>query len=315
MFCDLVGSTELSSRLDPEDLNELIRAYQARVAETIGRFGGFIARYMGDGLLVYFGWPEATENDAERAVHAALATADAVAATPMRGETLRVRIGIATGLVVVGDQIGTGEAREQTAIGETPNRAARLQALATPGRVVIDATTRRQIGELFECRSLGAVPLKGLAEPVEVFEVTSAQAVQSRFEALRRTRRTELVGREEELDLLLRRWAQAKAGHGRVVLISGEPGIGKSRLLAALDERLRGESLTRLRYYCSPHQQVSPLHPIIGQLEFAAGLQRDDTTDERLRKLYAMLAETATSPEDLALLADLLSLPTVGCRS
>jgi hypothetical protein len=205
-----------------------------------------------------FGWPEAGENDAERAVHAALVTAEAVAATPVPDEKLRVRIGIATGLVVVGDQIGSGESREQTAIGETPNRAARLQALAAPGGIVIDAATRRQIGELFECQSRGAMPLKGLPEPVETFDVLAPRALQSRFEALRRTRRVPLIGREEELEILLRRWGQAKTGQGRLVLISGEPGIGKSRLLAALDERLRGESLTRLRYFCAPHQQASP---------------------------------------------------------
>jgi class 3 adenylate cyclase len=312
MFCDLVGSTELSSKLDPEDLNELIRAYQARVVETINRHDGFIARYMGDGVLVYFGWPEAGENDAERAVHAALVTAEAVAATPVRDEKLRVRIGIATGLVVVGDQIGSGESREQTAIGETPNRAARLQALAAPGGVVIDTATRQQIGGLFECQSRGAVPLKGLPEPVETFDVFAPRAVQSRFEALRRTRRVPLIGREEELEILFRRWGQAKTSQGRLVLISGEPGIGKSRLLAALDERLRGESLTRLRYFCAPHQQANPLYPVIGQLEFAAGFERENPAEERRRKLGALLAETATGPEDEALLADLLSLPMTG---
>jgi class 3 adenylate cyclase len=315
MFCDLVGSTELSARLDPEDLNELIRAYQARVAETIGRYGGFIARYMGDGVLIYFGWPEAGENDAERGVHAALATANAIAATPVRNETLRVRIGIATGLVVVGDQIGTGESREQTAIGETPNRAARLQALAAPGGIVIDVATRRQIGDLFECQSRGTVSLKGLPEPAETFAVLTARAMQSRFEALRLARRGPLIGRDEELEVLLRRWGQAKTGQGRLVLISGEPGIGKSRLLAALGDRLIGDSFIRLRYFCAPHQQASPLYPVISQLEFVAGFERDDPVKERLRKLRALLAETATAPEDEALLADLLSLPTTGLPS
>jgi tetratricopeptide (TPR) repeat protein len=177
---------------------------------------------------------------------------------------------------------------------------------------VIDTATRRQIGELFECQSRGAVPLKGLPEPIETFEVLAARAVQSRFEALRQNRRAPLIGRDEELDTLIRRWGQAKTGQGRFALVSGEPGIGKSRLLAALDDRLRGENLTRLRYYCSPHQQASPLHPIIGQIEFAAGFERDDPPEERRRKLRMLLAETATAAEEEALLADLLSLPAVG---
>jgi class 3 adenylate cyclase/tetratricopeptide (TPR) repeat protein len=312
MFCDLVGSTELSSRLDPEDLGALIRIYQGHVAGAVARFGGFIARYVGDGVLIYFGWPKAGETDAEQAVHAALAAADAVAATPIQGEALRVRIGIATGLVVVGDRIDTGEAREQTAIGETPNRAARLQALAEPGRIVIDAATRRQVGDLFDCRELGAVPLKGLPEPVPVFEVRAERAGLSRFEALHPARLTPLIGREEELELLLRRWAQAKTGQGRVVLISGEPGIGKSRVLAALDERLRGETFTRTRYFCSPHHQDTPLYPVIQQLEFAAGFEREDTQAERLSKLRRVLAPTEPPMEDLALLAALLLLPSDG---
>jgi class 3 adenylate cyclase len=246
MFCDMVGSTELSSKLDPEDLGELIRTYRSRISVTIQRFGGFIAEYMGDGVLVYFGWPIASETDAERAIRAALASGADISAAPIRGEALRVRVGVATGLVVVGGQIGTGVSPEQTAIGETPNRAARLQALAEPGGIVIDAATRRQIGDLFDCRTLGAVQLTGLPGPVEAFQVTGARPVQSRFEALRATRLTPLIGREEELDLLLRRWAQAKRGEGRTVLVSGEPGIGKSRLLAALDERLRDEASERV---------------------------------------------------------------------
>jgi len=310
MFCDLVGSTELSSRLDPENLGNLIRAYQARAAETIARFDGFIAKYMGDGILVYFGWPRAGETDAEQAVRAALAVTEAVSAAPIQGEALRVRVGIATGLVVVGDRIGTGEAREQTAIGETPNRAARLQAEAGPGGIIIDAATQRQLGDLFELHRLGALALKGLPEPVEAFEVRAERANQSRFEALHAARLSPLIGRQEELELLQRRWAQAKDGQGRVVLISGEPGIGKSRLLAALDEQLQGEAPTRLRYFCSPHHQDSPLHPVISQLEFAARFVREDTQADRLGKLRALLA--GVDPEELALVAALLTLPTDG---
>lgn len=310
MFCDLVGSTELSSRLDPEDLGALIRAYQTRAAETIARFGGLIAKYMGDGILVYFGWPKAGETDAEQAVRAALAVTAAVSVAPIQGETLRVRVGIATGLVVVGDRIGTGEAREQTAIGETPNRAARLQAEAGPGSIVIDAATQRMLGDLFELRGLGPLTLKGLPGPVEAFEVRAERANPSRFEALHATRLSPLIGREEELDLLLRRWAQAKGGQGRVVLISGEPGIGKSRLLAALEERLQREVPTRLRYFGSPHHQDSPLYPVTSQLEFAAGFVREDASTVRLGKLRALLA--GVDPEELALLATLLKLPTDG---
>lgn len=311
LFCDLVGSTELSARLDPEDLSALIRAYQLRINDVVARFDGFIAKYMGDGVLVYFGWPRANETDAEQALRAALATAEAVAATPIQGEALRVRVGIATGLVVVGDRIGTGEAREQTAIGETPNRAARLQALAEPGCVVIDGATRRMVGGLFDVHALGAVPLKGLPEPVEAFEVRGERSGESRFEALRPAP-TPLIGRQEELDLLLRRWREACDGQGRVMLIAGEPGIGKSRLLAELDERLDGETFTRLRYFCSPHTSDTPLHPVIRQLELAAGFAREDAPTARARKLRTLLEAADALAEDVALVTTLLHLPDEG---
>src|SRR5690242_10404926 len=223
MFCDLIGSTALSSRLDPEDLREIIRGYQARVAATIQQFNGFIARYVGDGVLIYFGWPEAHETDAARAVRAGLAVAAAVSERQVGGEPLQVRVGVATGLVVIGEPIGSGDARQQTAVGETPNRAARLQSLAGPGQVVIDAATKRQIGGLFDCRDLGTIELKGLSEPVPAWQVLSAGTAEGRFEALHGTI-TPLVGRDEEMDLLFRRWAQAKAGNGKVVLIAAEPG-------------------------------------------------------------------------------------------
>jgi class 3 adenylate cyclase/predicted ATPase len=312
MFCDLVDSTPLSARLDPEDLGEVIRAYQARVAETVKHFGGYIALYVGDGVLIYFGWPEAHEADAERAVRAALAVVASVGATPVHDETLQVRIGIATGLVVVGEAIGSAEARQQAVIGETPNRAARLQGLAGANGVAIDAATRQQVGRLFECRDLGAVALKGLPEPVHTWLVEGENAVASRFEALRAGRLTPLIGREEELDLLLRRWRQAVRGDGKVVLVSGEPGIGKSRLIAVLEERVQGKPFTRLRYFCSPYHQDSPLYPIIGQLEHAAGFARGDTGADKLGKLQPLLSGTATSDEDKALLADLLSISTEG---
>ena len=218
MFCDLVGSTERSSRLDPEDLSQMIRAYQARVRETMARFGGFVARYVGDGVLIYFGWPAAQETDAERAVRAALAVVSSVSNVPMEGERLQVRIGIATGVVVVGEPIGAGDARQQTAIGETPNRAARLQGLAAPNGVVIDATTRQQVGALFECQDLGPVELKGLPQPVQAWSVSGESAVENRFEALRATGLAPLIGRTEELELLVRRWqrTQSRRRAGRV---------------------------------------------------------------------------------------------------
>src|SRR4051812_2151509 len=258
MFCDLIGSTALSARLDPEDLREVIRSYQARVAATIQQFNGFIARYVGDGVLIYFGWPEAHETDAARAVRAGLAVAAAVGETRTGGEPLQVRIGIATGLVVIGEPIGSGDSRQQTAIGETPNRAARLQSLAGPGQVVIDAATRRQIGGLFDCQDLGPIALKGLPEPVPAWQVLSAGTAEGRFEALHGTI-TPLVGRDEEMDLLLRRWAQAKAGNGKVVLIAAEPGVGKSRLAEALAAQIAATPHLRLRYFCSPHHQDSAL--------------------------------------------------------
>jgi len=278
MFCDLVGSTPLSTRYDPEDLRELIGAYHRCVADTVARFAGFVAKYMGDGVLVYFGYPEAHEDDAERAVRAGLAVIGAVdrLTTP---EPLNVRLGIASGLVVVGDLIGAGAAQERGVIGETPNLAARLQGLAQPGALVIADSTRRQIGALFEVEDLGTQSLAGFAEPQHAWRVVGESGVVNRFEALR-SAATPLVGREEELDLLLRRWRQAQAGEGRVVLVSGEPGIGKSRLTAELSQRIAGEPHSRLRYFCSPHHQDSALYPFITQLEHAAGFARGSGRSE-----------------------------------
>jgi class 3 adenylate cyclase/predicted ATPase len=305
MFCDLVGSTPLSTRFDPEDLREIVGAYHRCVTDTVGRFGGFVAKYMGDGVLIYFGYPEAHEDDAERAARAGLAVIDAVGqlATP---EPLNVRIGIATGLVVVGDLIGAGAALERGVIGETPNLAARLQALARPGTLVVADSTRRQIGILFEIEDLGPRPLAGFAEPQRAWRVVGESGVVSRFEALR-SGTTPLVGRDEELDLLSRRWEQAKLGEGRVVLVSGEPGIGKSRLTAALSAHIESEPHTRIRYFCSPHDQDSALYPFIVQLERAAGFARDDTATTKLDKLEALLGDGA-EPGDLSLIAEMLSL-------
>src|ERR1700722_20327182 len=300
MFSDLVGSTALSARMDPEDLREVISAYQNCVAETVGRFGGFVAKYMGDGVLVYFGYPQAHEDDAEQAVRAGL---DLVAAvTSLKTHTaLQTRVGIATGLVVVGDLIGSGASQEQAIVGETPNLAARLQGIAEPNMVVIAEGTRRLLGNLFEFEDLGAKDLKGIAGPIRAWAVLRPASAEGRFEAMHASGLTDLVGRKEELDLLVRRWSKAKFGEGQVVLISGGAGIGKSRLTAALLERLATEPHTRLRYFCSPQRADSALHPIIGQMERAAGLAYDDAPHVRLDKLDALLVQTSTSLEDAAL--------------
>ena len=236
MFCDLVGSTRLSARLDPEDLREVYAAYHCAVAHVVRSFDGFVAKYMGDGVLVYFGYPQAHEDDAERAVRAALSAIDAIGRLEVRSVKLQARVGIATGLVVVGDLIGEGSAQEQSVVGETPNLAARLQTLAEPDAVVIAAGTRRLVGDLFEYRELGTVEVKGVAAPVAAWQVLRPSTVASRFEALRGSALTPLIGREEEIDLLLRLWTRVKAGDGQIVLVSGEPGIGKSRITAAMGE-------------------------------------------------------------------------------
>ena len=311
MFADLVGSTALSARMDPEDLREVISAYQKCVAETVRRFGGFVAKYMGDGVLIYFGYPQAHEDDAERAVRAGLELIAAVTAlkSPV---PLQTRVGIATGLVVVGDLIGSGEAQEHGIIGETPNLAARLQGVAEPNMVVIAEGTRRLLGNLFEFEDLGAKDLKGIVGPVRAWAALRASSAEGRFEALHTAGLTALVGREEELELLLRRWSRAKRGEGQVVLLSGEAGIGKSRLTASLMERLVSEPHTRLRYFCSPQHTDSALYPVIGQMERAAGFVYDDTPQTKLDKLDAVLADTSTRMEDAALFAEMLSLPNDG---
>jgi class 3 adenylate cyclase/predicted ATPase len=303
MFCDLVGSTPLSARLDPEDLRGIIGAYHRRVTEIVEGFGGFVARYMGDGVLIYFGYPQAHEDDAERATRCGLALIDRVPQLN-QAEELHARVGIATGLVVVG-----GEVVEHDVAGDTPNLAARLQALAAPDTVVIAASTRRLLGALFEYRDLGEIELKGIAEPVPAWQVLRPSAVASRFEALRGSALAPLIGREEEIDLLLRRWARAKTKDGQVVLISGEPGIGKSRITAELEGRLYAEPHIRLRYFCSPYCRDSALYPFIDQLWHAAEFARDDPPEAKLEKLEGVLARAAPPDEDVALLADLMSLP------
>ena len=245
MFSDLVGSTALSARMDPEDLRELISAYQRCVADTVRRFGGFVAKYMGDGVLVYFGYPQAHEDDSERAVRAALEAIAAVGALKL-SVPLQTRVGIATGLVVIGDLIGSGEAQERGIVGETPNLAARLQGIAEPNSLVIADSTRKLLGNLFEFDDLGPQELKGFSGQVRAWAALRSASVESRFEAFHGSSLTELVGREEELELMLRSWSKTKSGEGQVVLLSGEPGIGKSRLTAALLERVATEPHTRL---------------------------------------------------------------------
>ncbi|MBV9530481.1 MAG: AAA family ATPase [Bradyrhizobium sp.] len=311
MFTDLVGSTALSTRLDPEDLRAVIGAYHKCVVETIERFGGFVAKYMGDGVLAYFGYPRAHEDDAERAVRAGLVLIDAVRRLSTL-EPLQVRLGVATGLVVVGDLVGSGEAQECGIVGETPNLAARLLTAAAPDTIVIDPMTRRLLVELFEYRDLGGIEVKGFATSVQAYQVVRASTVESRFEALHATT-TPLVGRDEEINLLTRRWRHAKDGNGSVVLIVGEPGIGKSRIAQEILERLKDEPHRRLRFFCSPHYQDTELYPITTQLERLAGFRRDDSVEQRLNKLEALLSHASSDLSwAVPLLADLLSIPSGG---
>ncbi len=313
MIVDLVGSTALAAQLDPEDMRDVLAAYHTCCAGLIASNGGFVAKYMGDGVLAYFGYPQAHEQDAENAVRAALAI---VAAAPKlitaAGAPLHVRVGVATGIVVVGDLLGSGEAQERGVVGDTPNLAARLQGIAEPDSVVIAEGTRELLGSLFELQDLGTRDIKGIAKPARVWEALRASPVANRFEALHGTDLTPLVGREDECDSLLSRWTPARSGEGQVVLLSGEAGIGKSRLAAALIERLADEPLTRLRYFCSPQHTDDPLFPIVGEMERAARFARDDTLQAKLDKLDALLKYTSTPAEDAALFAEMLSLKPDG---
>ena len=309
VFSELVGSTALSARMDPEDFGEVVSAYHKCIAETVQRFDGFVAAYTGDGVLIYLGYPEAHEDDAEQAVRAGLEMVVAVRDLKTHA-ALQTRVGIATGLVVVGDLFGSGASGEQAIVGETPNLAARLLGIAEPNNVVIAESTRKLVGNLFELQDLGAQELKGIVGPVRAWAALRPSSVESRFEALRAVT-TPLVGRGEEIELLMRRWGQAKDGDGCVVLISGEPGIGKSRVAQTIVERLANDPHIRLRYFCSPHHQDSALYPSITQLERAAGFRRDDTDEQRLSKLETVLAQATNDlGEVVPLMADLLSIPT-----
>jgi class 3 adenylate cyclase/tetratricopeptide (TPR) repeat protein len=311
MFCDLVGSTAMAARLDPEDLRAVIGGYHQRVAEAVRRFDGLVAKYMGDGVLVYFGYPRAHEDDAERAVRVGLDIIAAVGRLDMPAiGKLQVRIGIATGLVVVGDLVGEGAAQERAVVGETPNLAARLQALAEPGSVVIAPATRRLLGDRFRLQALGRHEVKGLAEPVEAWAVEGVSASEGRFEAVRRGRLTGFVGREHELGLLMERWNLAQDGEGQVVLLSGEPGIGKSRILSELRERLEAQHATSLRLHCSPYYVNSAFYPIIDNFERALRSARGDTAEQKLDNLEALIVDQYGRPrEDVRFIAAMLSIP------
>ena len=311
MFVDLVGSTALSAGLDPEEMGEILRDYQKVVAGEVVRFDGHVAKFMGDGVLAYFCFPEAHEDDPERAVRAGLAVVGAVARLRVPGGApLACRIGIATGLVVVGELVGDAEARERAVVGETPNLAARLQQLAGPAGIVVADGTRRLLGSLFELTDLGPRNLHGISAPVRAWRVLGEGTAESRFEALRGEAVGALIGRETELALLLDRWHLARTGDGQVVLLSGEPGIGKSRLILALREHTRAEPRIRLSYACSPHHTNSDLWPVIQQLERAAGFAPGDTIEQKLGRLEALLGRAGLEPaEPVSFLAPLLGLP------
>ena len=310
MFCDLVGSTALSQRLDPEDLREVIRGYQDAVSAVVARHGGYVANFLGDGVVAYFGWPRADEDEAAQAIRAGLAAIETVRQLPCGGaEPLAARVGIASGTVVVGDLETSGRRQAGAVAGDTPNLAARLQALAQANQVVIDELTRQLVGAGFALEELGPQALKGLAEPVRASRVLAERATESRF-AAREGRLTPFIGRELEMALLTERFERAVSGEGQVVLLSGEAGMGKSRVVQTLFERLSATPHTRMRMQCSPFHTTSTLHPVVRHLEYAAGFLPEDGPDERLRKLEALLRQAGKDPADsLAALGPLLSLP------
>ena len=311
MFCDLVGSTALSQSLDPEDLRDVMRSYQDAVVGAVSRFGGHVAKYLGDGVLAYFGWPRAYEDQADRAVRAGLDAVSAVAGLTLdNGQSLAARVGIATGQVVVGDLVGKTGRETEAVTGQTPNLAARLQGLAEPDQLVIGPKTRRLIGTAFELEDFGKHVLKGFSEPVPVWRVVGEEAGGSRFEVMRGTTLAPLIGREHELGLLLERWSLAKGGEGQVVELSGEAGIGKSRIVLTLLEAIAEKPHFRLRYQCSPHHTNSAYHPIISRIERAARFTSVDDADAKLDKLEKLLR---MSGQDIGAAAPwfaaLLSLP------
>ncbi len=311
MFCDLVGSTTLTARLDPEDMRQVIRAYQDACSGVVARYDGFVAKFLGDGILAYFGFPRAHEDDGARAVHAALEIAEVVAGLQTRArEKLSVRVGVATGLVVVGDLVGRGSAQEQAVVGDTPNLAARLQGLAEAGGVVVAAATRRLLGDRFRLRYLGGHSVKGLAEPVEAWAALGVSESESRFEAAHPARLTSIVGREAECADLIARQRRAWCGEGQTVLISGEAGIGKSRLSVWLAEQVADTPHTRLRYHCSPYHRDSALYPFVQQFARAAGIAPQEPPEGKLQKLEKVLGLATDRMNEVApLIASMLSIP------
>ena len=315
MFCDLVDSTPLSAQLDPEDYHNVIRSYQVASAEVIESFGGFVAQHLGDGLLVYFGFPQAHEDDAQRAIRAGLGILETIG--PLNtcleqdyGIRLRVRIGIHTGRVVIGE-IGSSLRQEHLAVGETPNIAARLQSMASPNTIIVSASTHHLIQGYFICEDMGFKPLKGISAPMQVYGVRGAIETESRFAAMNRNRLTPFVGRDEEIGLVLSRWERARQGQGQVILLSGEPGIGKSRLTQALRERIAVQRHIEVRYQCLPYYTNTAFYPFTTQLEKAAQFASDDTPSQKLDKLEALFeTPTQTVAEAAPLVAAILSLPT-----
>ena len=288
LFCDLVGSTELAQQLDAEMLRELMHAYQRACGDIVSRYAGYVAQYLGDGIVVYFGFPQAHEDDAERAVRAALDMVDAVSKVPAP-TPLRVHIGIATGAVVVGDSAAGDGSVSNAAVGETPNLAARLSALAEPGQIVVSAGTYRLLGHSFSTEDLGERLLKGINGPVKAWLVRGLTRTESRFGAARKSRYTPFVGRDSEMALLLARWERARGGDGQVVLLTGEPGIGKSRIAHELNQQLADTPHLRQFYQCSPYHNGSAFYPVIERFERAFGFERDDTPEQKLDRLEAAL--------------------------
>ena len=296
LFCDLVDSTAIANVLDPEDMRDIIRVYQDTCTDLISRYDGFVARYLGDGILAYFGFPQAHENDAERAINAGLGIVDAVDKLDVEkaiSGRLAVRVGIATGTVVVGDLVGSGAAEEAAVVGDTPNLAARLQSFAAPNAVAIGATTHRLAGSLFECEDLGEQTFKGYTDAVRAWRVLRPRRVASRFEAMRARVLTDLVGRDEELAMLDRRWRRARDGDGQAVLIGGEPGIGKSRIIREFQGRIADEAPKPMFLQGSEFYANRALYPFIELFDRMAGMALDDTADMRLDKLEAMLGDDA----------------------
>src|SRR4029450_3079825 len=312
MFVDLVNSTELGRRLGPEEMRDVVRVYQNAVTGEVERFEGHVANFWGDGVLAYFGWPKAHEDEGERAVRAGLAVVGAVSHAGLAlSQTLAARVGIATGVVVIGELFDQEQAREDAAVGSALALAARLQTIAEPGSVVSAETTRQLVGGLFELSELGTHRLKGFEDPVRAWRVMGDSPTENRFEALHGTALAPIIGREHEVGLLMERFALAKEGEGQVVLLSGEPGIGKSRMIGALRDQLGNEPYTPLSHFCSPFHVNSAFHPVIKLLEHAALFDPGDLPDQKLDKLEALLAQAVGNVRDVCpLMAALLSVPT-----